>query len=74
MQNEKILEFNWNDKVVFPMINWVLVISPVECFLEDTDFSIISCFMNKEDSLMTIYVKNKKRQVKKKKKKYFETF
>ena len=66
MQNEKILEFNWNDKVVFPMINWVLVISPVECFLEDTDFSIISCFMNKEDSLMTIYVKNKKRQVKKK--------
>ena len=32
MQNEKILKFNWNEIVVYSMINWVLVVSPVECF------------------------------------------
>ena len=41
------------------------MISPVECFLEDSDCFIICCFMNKEDSLMTLSVKNNK---------YFATF
>lgn len=50
--------FTCDDKVVLPMIGWVLVNSSVGFFLEDSGCFVTSYFMNKEDDLINIYLEN----------------